>query len=59
MLAARHDDNDDELKLKFDHMNKWNIHKPESFLKKGTHKKFYNFQIQKGLPDFSQETRPS
>ena len=33
-------------KLKFDHTNKWCIHKPESVLENETHKFLWDFDIQ-------------
>ena len=33
-------------KLKFDHITKWYMHKPESVLKNETHKNFQDFDIQ-------------
>ena len=33
-------------KLKFDHTNKWYMHKPESVLENGTHKLLRDFDIQ-------------
>ena len=36
-------------KLKFDNMNKWYRHKPESILETETHKILWDFEIQIGL----------
>ena len=33
-------------KFKFDHMNRWYMHNPESVLKNETHKILYDFEIQ-------------
>ena len=33
-------------KLKFDHMNKWYMHNPDSVLENETHKLFWDFEIQ-------------
>ena len=33
-------------KLKFDHMNKWYMHKPESVPENGKHKVLWDFEIQ-------------
>ena len=35
-------------KLKFDHTNKWYMHKPESVLENGTHKGPWDFEKQTG-----------
>ena len=45
-------------RLKFDHADKWYMHKPEAVLENETHKIFWDFEIQKNPPNPDQKTRP-
>ena len=44
--------------FKVNHTNKWYMHNPASVLENDTHKFRWDFDIQTGLPNLGQKTRP-